>query len=599
MKSYLTGLLGSAVLVATTTTLQAEEQNAVIVTATRTAQTVDESLASVSVISEVDIQRSQANSLQDLLQAYAGVDVRNNGGPGKTTSIFLRGTNSNHVLVLIDGIKIGSATSGGASFQDIPVAQIERIEIVRGPRSSLYGSEAIGGVIQIFTKKGKAKSAIDLSVGYGSYNTESYTLGLSGSSEKSDYTLSASAFNTDGINAHENDNPDKDGYENISVNTGITHKISSSSSIKINILHSKGSNQYDAFSTATTDNSEFIQQVAGVNLSLTPTNTWKVSLTTGLNRDESNIFKDGSLTNTYVTRRKHAGWKNDLTINKNNLFTFGIDYSGEEVETLDTAFSQDYGSKNRDNAGIYLQHQWFGGNDDVLFGLRNDDNENFGTHNTGNIAWGHNISKQYRVIASYGTGFAAPTFNQLYWPGAGDPNLKPEESESYEFTFKSKHGWGYWDLSLYRTEIENLISGWPPANVAKAEINGIEFRLSGRFIGLQHHLDLSYTDPRDKETDNILRRRSRKSVRYAIDQSAGKFNYGLTFIGQGEQFDDTSNNERISGYGLVNIRTSYVFNKEWTLRAKIDNVFDKDYESIETYNTAGTSGFISIHYQGM
>lgn len=595
MNYFLTGLLGSAVLLSATTNLQAEEQNAVIVTATRTAQTVDESLASVTVISEADIQRSQASNLQDLLQAYAGVDMRNSGGLGKSTSIFLRGTNSNHVLVMVDGVKIGSATLGGASFQDIPVAQIERIEIVRGPRSSLYGAEAIGGVIQIFTKKGTDKTIRSASIGYGRYNTSEVSAGISGRSNATRFNARLSHQATDGFSAIKTDTLDDDGYENTSAALTLSHQLKPGSDISFNLLRAQGTSQFDnIFDPTRLYESEYVQQTAGVKMSHSVTKSWRTMYQISQSLDESEEFADGSPTNSiFNTTRNQSFWQNDITIGTANIFSFGIDHQNDQV-----GGTTPYNEKSRDNTGIYLQHQWKNNNSDIIVGLRQDDNEAFGTHNTGNLAWGYQINNKYRISGSYGSGFSAPTFNQLYYPGYGVATLKPEESASYELGLHSRYEWGQWDIHVYQTTIDNLIN-LTPANVDKAKIDGIEFRLGGELMGLQHQLDVSFTNPRDEQTNKILQRRSRQSLRYAVDQTEGKFNYGLTFIGQGEQFNDASNAERVSGYGLVNIRTSYNFNKEWTLRAKVDNVFDKDYESIETYNTPGASAFVSIHYQGL
>lgn len=590
MKTTLTGLLGSAVLLTSVSTLHAEQQDAVIVTATRTAQTVDESLASVTVLTEADIQRSQATNLQELLQGYAGLQFTNNGGAGKTTSLFMRGTSSNHVLVMIDGIKTGSATSGTTSFQDIPVSQIERIEIVRGPRSSLYGSEAIGGVIQIFTKKGTSKTSVNAEAGYGSFNTRQVSAGFSGISGSSRYRIQASSIQTDGIDAKQDAETDKDGYSNDSINISFNTQFDHKTSLAVNFLHAESSSEYDG---SFQNGSESVQEVAGATLKLFPTDNWNMIIQTGHSKDESDNFLDGTFSSRFNTKTQQSSLQNDFVLNTGNIFTIGLDYKKDEVDS-----TVPYDEKSRDNTGAFMQHQWSGASNDLIVGLRYDDNQAFGSHTTGNIGWGYKISDKYRLIASYGTGFSAPTFNQLYYPGFGVATLKAEESETYELGLKSRYAWGQWDIHAYRTVIDNMIGGFPPSNVDKAEINGIEFRLSGKLMDLNHQLNLTYTDPRDATTNKILRRRSRKAVRYDIDKLIGKFNFGASIIGQGEQYDDTDNTQRVSGYGLLNLRTSYALAKNWSLRAKIDNVFDKEYETIDGYNQPGINTFVSINYQG-
>ena len=602
MKSYLTGLLGSAIFVTSVPVLHAEEQSPVIVTATRNAITVDDALASVTVLTESDIDQSQAQHLQDLLQGYAGLDFHSTGGAGKTTSLFMRGTSSSHVLVMIDGVKMGSATLGSSNvaFQDIPLSQIERIEIVRGPRSSLYGSEAIGGVIQIFTKKGHRNKATNLSAGIGNYGTESYSLGFQGNSEKTSYRLQAGLYETDGISAIQNNNPDKDGYTNKSLNASVSYRFNKQTDISWGLLRAEGKNEFDNSFAPTDDyQSDFVQQASWLKLNLSPAQFWHMSLQAGQSRDESEEFANGAPTNSvFNTHRDQASWQNNLSFGDHYLLTFGVDAQKDKVES-----TTDYTEKSRTNTGVFMQHQWTGSIIDFVLGAREDDNEAFGTHTTENIALGVSFLEQYRIYAAYGTAFKAPTFNQLYWPdtgfGGGNPNLKPEESETSEVGLQGKHGWGRWEFNVYQTEISNMISGWPPQNVDKAEITGTEFRLSGKILSLNHSLDLSYTDPRDKSSNKILRRRIRESLRYSIDNNNNPFKYGITYIKNGESYEDADNTNKVDGYGLVNLRARFDLDKEWSLRAKIDNAFDEEYESVDTYNTAGRTFFVSINYQGL
>lgn len=600
MKVSLTGLLGSAVFITSTTTLQAAEQDPVIVTATRTAQTVDESLASVTVLTEEDIQRSQASSLQELLTGYTGMNFTNNGGAGKATSLFLRGTNSNHVVVLLDGIKIGSATTGDIPFQNIPVSQIERIEIVRGPRSSLYGSEAIGGVIQIFTKKDHSQRATNLSAGMGNYGTESYSLGFSGRGDTSGYHIQVSRFETDGFNAKDNSNPDDDGYKNDSLNAGFHYKFAANGEWSVNVLHSEGKSEYDGYSVASLYDERFFKQTVGTSIKLRPSSVWQTELTLGQNRDESDFIQDDVQTSRFDTKRRQAIWQNDFTLNQNNLTTLGIDYTKEKVDST-TSFAED----ERENTGVFLQHQWTGQSNDLLLGLRQDDNQAFGKHETGNLAWGQDLTNTLRLIASYGTAFKAPTFNDLYYSGpggAGNPNLKPEESKTAEIILRGQH----WEISAYQTKVEKLIVWgktapyfYEPSNVENATIQGVDISAKKILGDWQHQVDISFVDPRDDKTDNILPRRSRKSLRLSSDRIKHNWQYGASLIAYGERFDDAANKNRVSGYWLLNLRANYNLDKEWFLQAKIENALDKDYKTVKDYNQAGTSIFASINYQGL
>lgn len=567
----------------------AEEQSPIIVTATRTAQTADDSLASVTVITEEQIAQQHVNDLRELLSSISGIDMTNSGGIGKKTSMFMRGTSSSHVLVMIDGVKIGSATSGDIAFQHIPVNQIERIEVVRGPRSSLYGSEAVGGVIQIFTKKGKKQEQANLEIGYGTYESNKIIAGVSGKVGNTSYSINANHLKTNGFDTKDDTETDNDGYDSNSVTFNVNHKISESSSLQLNSLRASGHTLFDGFY----NNNNYVQQITGLQYTAAPLTNWNMKFNVSESRDESDNFSGLTFQTRYNTTRTNYSWQNDLNIGTKQILTLGADYQNDEVESTTT-----YNETSRNNTAGFIQHQWNGSDNDLQVALRSDDNEAFGTHTTGNIAWGHDFSTTSRVITSYGTAFKAPTFNDLYWPGAGNLNLKPEESKTTEIELRKTHSWGKTSVSLYNTQIENLISGWPPTNVNKAEINGLEIRLNTKLAGWNTQAEISLLDPRDKDTNKILQRRSQQSLRLDMDKTSGDWSTGFSFIGQGYRYDDTDNLDKISGYGIINLRASYAFSKKTSVKWKIENLFDKKYQTVKGYNNAGISGFISVVYQG-
>ena len=574
----------------------AEEQSPIIVTATRTAQTADETLASVTVITEEQIKQKQPNDLRELLTAISGIDMINNGGMGKATSMFMRGTSSSHVLVMIDGIKIGSATNGNIAFQHIPVSQIERIEIVRGPRSSLYGSEAIGGVIQIFTKKGKAQEQANLEIGYGSFETNKILAGVSGKSGNTSYSINANHIKTDGFDAEDDTETDNDGYDNKSITFNVAHDINKTSSLQFNAMRANGHNEYDG---SDYNNNDYVQQTTGLQYTAAPLTNWGMKLNVSESLDESDNFLDSTFKTRYNTTRNNILWQNDINIGTNNILTLGADYQKDKIHSTTS-----YDETSRYNTAAFIQHQWNGNSNDMQVALRNDDNEAFGSHTTGNIAWGHNFAKGTRLIASYGSAFKSPTFNDLYWTGSGNPNLKPEESETAEVELRKKHSWGNASVSLYQTKIDNLIawkkinSVWTPVNVNEAEINGIEIRLDTEIAGWKTQAEISLLDPKDKDTDKVLTRRTQESLRVDMDKTSGKWSTGFSFIGQGHRYDNATNTKRVSGYSIVNLRASYAISKKTSIKWKIENLLDEVYETVQGYNNPGVSGFISISHQG-
>lgn len=572
----------------------AEEQSPVIVTATRTAQTADETLSSVTVITEKQIQQQQSHDLVSLLTAVNGLDITNQGGLGKLSSIFMRGTNSSHLLVMVDGMKIGSATSGTIAFQHIPVNQIERIEIVRGPRASLYGSEAIGGVIQIFTKKGKDKFNTYIDMGYGSYATQTLSAGLSGKSGNTSYAFNASHLMSEGFTTQNGTETDLDGYKNNSVSLNLSHDLSATSSLALNLLQTSGDSEYDGTYTNSTD---YVQQTAGVQYNFAALQNWNIKLNASQSLDQADDFIDAVFKTKFNTTRDYISWQNDINVADNQLLTLGVDYQNDTVDS-----TTKYNESSRNNTAGFIQHQWFGEKNDVQVSLRNDDNEAFGSHNTGSIALGHDFENKYRLITSYGTAFKAPTFNDLYYPGYSNANLKPEESDTVEVELRKNAGWGEWSVNAYQTNISNLIASnsttYIPENVNKAVIKGLELRLNTVFAGYNTQLEVAALDPRDKDTNKILQRRTQRTVKIIMDKEYGKWASGFSITGQGERYDDKANQNLLKGYATFDIRTRYAISKSLSVKGKIENLFDTKYETVKGYNNPERSIFVTLSYAG-
>lgn len=567
----------------------AAEQSPIVVTATRTAQTVDDSLASVTVITAEQIEKQQPYDLASLLNSVSGIDITNNGGLGKSSSIFMRGTSSTHVLMMIDGIKLGSATTGSVAFQHIPVSQIERIEIVRGPRASLYGSEAVGGVIQIFTKKGTAQQKTNIELGYGSYNTQKLLAGISGQAGKTKYSINASQLKTDGFNAKDGTETDADGYSSDSVTLNLSHQLSKTSALDLNLMHVSGQTEFDGYY----NNNDYVQQTTGLQYTFAALANWNVKLNAAQSQDKSDNFSDDTFETKFNTTKDYFSWQNDIDISTNQLFTFGIDYQNDSVTSTTI-----YNESSRNNTAAFIQHQWSGDNNDLQVALRNDNNEAFGSHSTGNIAWGYDFKNKLRVITSYGTAFNAPTFNQLYYPGYGNAELEPEVSASTEVELRKEHSWGKTSVSAYHTTIDDLIAGSPVSNVDKAEINGLEVRIGTVLAGWDTQLELAALDPRDKDTNKILRRRAQRTLKINMDKTNGSWSSGISIISQGHRFDDAENNVRINGYSILNLRLAYAISKTLSVKAKLENIFDVEYETAKDYNNPGRGLYASFNYNG-
>ncbi|MBP3973029.1 TonB-dependent vitamin B12 receptor [Pseudoxanthomonas spadix] len=593
----------------------------VTVTATRTQVALQDSLVPVQVISREEIDRSQASSLTDLLAGRAGIGFSNQGGPGKNTTLNIRGTESDKVLVLLDGVRIGSASAGLAAFQDLPVAQIERIEIVRGPRSSLYGSEAIGGVIQIFTRTGGQGLTTHAQAGFGSHDLRNHSAGFSYRGARGWLSANAGYQQTDGINACRGtagnaeapfgagcyvDQPDRDGYRNTSIGVRGGINVTDTLSLEGNFLNADSRNQYDgsAFGGNEADN---LQRVAGGTLRWTPSDAFTLTVQAGRAEDQSdNDYADAdagtrSYVSTFDTRRDTASAQADYSFAPGQIVTLGGDWQDDQV-TSNTPFDVD----SRDNTGVFAEYQGRLGAHSLQASVRNDDNEQFGSHATGSLGYGFGFGNGFRFTASAGTGFKAPTFNDLYYPGGfGNPDLKPEKSKSLNLGL-AQYGQGWnWTFNAYETRIEDLI-GYDTAfnlvNVDKARIRGAELTGFMTLHGLVINAQISHTDPRNDSDgsinhDNWLARRARDTARLDLDYAIGDFRLGLTGNGYGHRYDDAANTARLAGYGTLDVRLEYALSGDWTLQAKAANVFDKDYQTIQWYNQPGREYTVSIRWQ--
>ena len=594
------GLLAPALVMLGLATAGAQETlEPVVVTATRTAETVDETLASVSVLTREEIERSPAEHLPELLGRVRGVDRSTQGGLGKVSSLFLRGTNSDHVLVLVDGMRLQSATTGQTALQHLPLSQIERIEVVRGPRSTLYGADAVGGVIQIFTRQ----SGGHVRLGGGSYDTYEASAGYGRQGEEGGFSINASGLTSGGFDAREPttgpfgvDEPDDDGYDNLGVSLRGHRQLSQRLEVSGHLLRTQGNNEFDGVP----NEADFVQQSLGVDLSLQASERWDSKLSLGQSLDDTENMTDGEDFSSFKTTQDIARWQNDLYLGAAHLLTLGLEYRNTQVDA-----STDFKENERDNKAAFIQHQWMGRRADLQWSLRLDDNEAFGEHTTGSIAWGYPVADGMRLTASFGTAFKAPTFNDLYFPDVGffegNPDLDPEESRTYELGLRGQ-GPVRWQLEAYRTEIDDLITfdggAGTVRNIDSATIHGLEAGVSAGVGPWQGSLDVTLLDARDDETDNRLPRRAEETLNLTLRRTLGRWELGGSFIAQGGRFDDAANEVRLGGYGRLDLHARYQLAEHWHVKARLDNVFDKDYQTAATFNTVGRSAFAYLVYQG-
>ncbi len=584
-----------------------------VVTATRSEIAKNELATAATVFTREDIDRLQVKTLPELLRGSAGVDVTQTGGYGKITSVFMRGTNSDHLLVLVDGIKMGSVTAGTSPFEYIPLDSVERVEITRGPNSSLYGSEAIGGGIQIFTRKGKQteKPSVTVDTGGGSYDTYRLAGNVSGKVKNTWYNIGASQFSSQGINSQQPtpgafgvNQPDRDGYLNTAVNARVGHHFDAhNTDIEAFFTRAQGKNYYDG---SFQDKTEFIEQVAGTSLSTDIVDNWHSTVRLGQSLDWQDSFapRTGAFSSSFNSTRWNASWLNQFQLTDAHQLLVGSDYRLDQVSS-DTKFTE----KSRYDVGVFTElHSRFWDNHFLNASVRWDNNQAFGHVVTGNIGWRDNwhFGKKNIIstFASFGNAFKAPSFNQLYFPNFGNPALKAEQSKSVEVGLAGEHDWLQWELRAYHTDIDNLIvvvtdpktfkSG--SENIGKSQLDGLEAQMSTQILGWNSKLNMNLLSPKNRISNQRLPRRADQTLSFDLSRSFGDFDVGTAVVAQDYRYDDVANKTKVGGYVTVDLRTAYHLNDNWELSVKLNNALDNKYQTVNTYNTAERNFFVSIHY---
>ena len=587
----------------------------VLISANRQVESRTATSAANTVFTRSDIDRLQPTSVTDLLSRVPGVQVAPTGGRGSLPGIFIRGTKAAQSLVLVDGVRIANATSGDSGLQFLDVEQIERVEVLRGSRSAVYGSDAIGGVIQIFTRNAGKGLQQNLAITAGSNNLRQVSAGFSNRGERGWISAQGGYQETDGINACRGtaagwgagcfaDEPDRDGYRNTSINVRGGYALTDTLSLEGHVLNADSFNEYDGsiFGGNEADNR---QQVFGAKLAWAASDRFNLSAQVGRNRDEAdNYFADAStgtrsFASAFDTRRDTASVQGDFSFAEGQQITAGADWQNDKV-TSSTAFDID----QRDNLGVFAEYQGQFGAHSLQASVRNDDNEQFGNHTTGSLGYGFAFGNGFRLTASAGTGFKAPTFNDLYYPGFSNPNLKPEESKSLNLGIAQYADNWNWTFNAYETRVDQLIgydSNFDLVNVAEARIRGAELTGYLSLAGFDINAQASFTDPRDHTSgaatyDNLLARRARTSGRLDVDKSFGPLRLGVTAAGSGHRFDNAANSVRLAGYGTMDVRVEYAINDAWSLQAKAANVFDREYETVAWYNQPGREYQLTLRY---
>lgn len=580
----------------------------VLVTATRSPQSASDVLSDNVVIGADEIARSGAVSLSELLQKQRGIEVTRNGGPGTVSSVFIRGAGNKQNIVLVDGVRIGSATTGEANWSALPLSAIDHIEIVYGPLSTLYGADAIGAVVQIFTRHGAGAPRLGAAVGAGSDAARSYEASISGATggeHSFSYALSAGKEKSAGFSAllptasKTKYNADDDGYDKESASGRFALELARGHEIGLQFLHSRLDAQYDNGPGYDARNLKKLENLAFFSKNtFLPKWTSQFQVAEARDLQGTDAGPKASDKSQYNTTQTDFSWQNDILLGADTLQVL-LDHRKEESiarERSTNSVAASYNLKRERHL--------------ASVSVRNDDSSQYGSNTTGALGYGYRVTNALRASASIGTSFRAPTFNELYDPDVGVAANRPEKGRNAETGLYFDDGVTQLSAVYYRNRLTDLLVLTKPCpvepakherygcayNVNHALLEGIS--LSGRRqfgpLALSGNLDLQ--DPRDETTGKSLERRARRHANVAAEYGAGALKGGAELQLSGQRFDKADNKDVLGGYGLLNLYASWQAAPDWSLLLRWNNVANKQYELVRTYATAGSGVFLGLRY---
>jgi vitamin B12 transporter len=570
-----------------------EPAEEVVITATRSAQRVSQTIQSTSVITEREIRASQAIDLPTLLRKEAGIEYSQSGGLGRVGSLFVRGANPNQTLILIDGVRVNSATSGAMQLDQLMLDQVERIEIVRGGGSALYGSDAMGGVVQIFTKQGRGAPAPNFSVGFGNENTQRYVAGYSGEVGDTRFNVNLSRVSTNGFSslresASPTADPDLDSYSNNSGSLSLSHYFNERFKVGASYFETRGKSQFDdAFAGSRLDKQTGESQVSAGTLFAEGnlTDWWQSRLTYARGTDRFDNFLNSTQVGRFDTLNNTYTWQNDFTVAANQNVILGAEALQQEVSS-----SVDYTQTSRNVNSVFGGYRATFGPVAVQANLRNDHYSDFGSKNSYLAGLGWQFAQAWRATVSQSQSFRAPSFNELYFPLFGNPSLQPEQSNSTEVGLQWAAGPHLARVAAYYTRYKDLITNFPLVNVGEATVKGVELSYAGRIEEVDLRATLTFLDAKNDDTGERLIRRATHFGSFTAARDFGRFRVGGELVASGNRYDnDVFSFQRVllPGYAVVNLVARYAITKTMAIGLRVDNLFDTDYTLISGYNTQG------------
>ncbi|MBL0547129.1 TonB-dependent receptor [Aeromonas jandaei] len=584
-----------------------------VVTATRVAQPASSVLAPVNVVTRDEIDRLQAQTVTDVVKTLPGVEVVSNGGRGQMSSLRVRGGTSSQTLVLVDGVRSASLTAGMTELNNLPLNQVERIEYIRGPRATIYGSDAIGGVINIITRPDKGTNQHKFNIGAGSHQQRQAAFSSASQVGEAGQLKVAGGFDDEeGYNVHPlpgiNDG-DRHGHQGYNAMLDYQQALGSNWDLFGTTRWFRNIAQYDNSYVAHQRNETWSENQSYQLGSRYHNERYLSELRGAFSKQDAYDYPDSSgrdqARDRLYTRQYSLNWVNSLKLNELWTLGGGADWQRDMLDDRSRSSGSPYpaGAKERDNTGVYALAQFDNQTWQGELSGRSDDNEQYGRHNTWQTGAGWRFAEDYRLSARYGTGFRAPSFNDLYYPGLGNPDLKPEESKSSELMLDGQTAGVEWRMTGYRNDLEQMIQWAPngnggssPQNVGKARIEGVE--LEGEFDTgwLSHRVSAEYKDPKDKVTDKQLQLISRKGAKWITQAQWQQFDGSLSWIYQGERYGNVANTTEQGGYSLWNLAVGYKVTPALKVSGKINNLLDKHYQTAVGYPADERAYYVTMDY---
>lgn len=586
-----------------------ESLEPIVVTATRMPQSIRRVLADVSVVAREDIERQgSGTSVADLLRNLPGFEISRNGGPAATSSVFLRGAESRHLLVMIDGVRVDTQSgSGGASWEAIPASQIDYIEVVRGPASAIYGSDAVAGVVQIFTRSGQGPATLDAGVGVGSLGLVSTDAQVSGSYGAWSYSVGAAAERSSGFNSQTNTvagtrADDKDGYHSSSSSARVGYQFNDHQKVNASVLSQHVNGRYDSIYSPNTDD-HAIHDLDAVSASWVAQwlDAWRSTVALGQSTDRYETRPSSYVTRTEV---KNASWANQVTFGDHVL---RATLEGREDRLLNSTLTTSpiAGQGTRRDGALGLGYDGQHGAWTWQTSVREDRDSEFGPHITGSAAGGYALNKQWGLRASWGTGFRTPTLYQRF-TDYGQASLRPEESQSRELGLTYREGRSTAGVTVFNSHVTNLIQFGDPGvcvdsygcyrNISQARLAGVEFNGSVTVSSVNLSGAVSLESPKNAQTDRLLARRARQHGSVRAETNLAQWTVGVQGQLSGKRYDDAGNTTPLPGYAVWGLDAQRQLATDWKLIVRVDNINDTEYQTAMNYASAPRTVFVGLRW---